>query len=108
MIRVYYARDGNSHELSVRGHADYAEHGQDIVCAGVSALVQALYGWIEENEAHTEDISGPVVHRGRFWVNCRGDNYLSIAFQMAMIGIRQIANAYPNHVELRYMPEQTG
>ena len=38
MIRVT-AEPGR---LTVRGHADYAPKGQDIVCAAVSALLLAL------------------------------------------------------------------
>ena len=36
IIKVY------SNEIKVRGHANYAPHGQDIVCAGVTALTQTL------------------------------------------------------------------
>ena len=31
----------------VEGHAEFAPHGQDIVCAGVSAIVQAAILGIE-------------------------------------------------------------
>ena len=29
--------------VSIKGHAGYAPHGQDVVCAAVSALVQGFY-----------------------------------------------------------------
>ena len=34
-------------EITVSGHAGYAETGKDIVCAGVTALVQGLIRSIE-------------------------------------------------------------
>ena len=34
--------------ISVKGHAHYAEHGKDIVCAGVSTLVQTLVQSIDD------------------------------------------------------------
>lgn len=34
--------------ISVKGHAGYAPHGQDIVCAAVSTLVQAFCASVEE------------------------------------------------------------
>lgn len=108
MIRVYYARDGNAHELSIDGHADYAERGQDIVCAGVSALAQALLGWLDQCSQYVTELQGPVVQQGRLWVNCRGNKKVTIAFQVMLMGMKQIADAYPNHVELRYMPDLTG
>lgn len=41
MIRVRIERDhrGAIAAFRVEGHAGYAEHGRDIVCAGVTALV---------------------------------------------------------------------
>lgn len=38
--------------VTIDGHAGYAEHGKDIVCAGVSVLAQNL---ISSLEALTED-----------------------------------------------------
>lgn len=35
-------------EIKVSGHAMYAPHGQDIVCAGVSSLVRTLIRSIED------------------------------------------------------------
>ena len=36
--------------MTLRGHADYAPRGEDIVCAAASALVFALIGALEEKE----------------------------------------------------------
>ena len=38
--------------ITISGHAGYAEHGKDIVCAGVSMLIQTL---IESFENLTTD-----------------------------------------------------
>lgn len=40
MIRILLKRDrsGSIRSFSVEGHAGFAEYGQDIVCAGVSAI----------------------------------------------------------------------
>ena len=42
---------GKDH-ISVKGHAEYAERGWDIVCAAVSALTQNL---VDSIESLTED-----------------------------------------------------
>ena len=46
MIQAYYNEldgpEGVTRRLSVKGHANYAPAGQDIVCAGASILMQAL------------------------------------------------------------------
>lgn len=51
MIQIRVSRDekGAIRHLSVRGHAQYADKGQDIVCAAISAIVQtAILGIGEE------------------------------------------------------------
>lgn len=44
MIEVTVRKD----EIKISGHANYAVPGSDIVCAGVTALVQTLIKSIEE------------------------------------------------------------
>ncbi|MBO6214986.1 MAG: ribosomal-processing cysteine protease Prp [Lachnospiraceae bacterium] len=41
-------RSGKYHKLSIRGHADYADFGNDIVCAAVSILTINTFNSIEE------------------------------------------------------------
>ncbi len=42
MIKVQFhiGKDGKIRGFQVKGHAGYADHGRDIVCAAVSALAQ--------------------------------------------------------------------
>lgn len=99
MIIAKYERDGELHNLSVNGHAGYAVKGQDIVCAGVSAIVYALIGWLENNAECTEFVSidegsGEVV------IACEGDDKVATVFYMAAIGIENIQTTYPAHVAI--------
>lgn len=43
MIRAHFQRDdaGDFQSFRITGHAESAPHGEDLVCAGVSALVVA-------------------------------------------------------------------
>ncbi|WP_054956371.1 ribosomal-processing cysteine protease Prp [Paenibacillus dakarensis] len=49
MITVQISRkeDGLIHGFEVKGHAGYAAHGQDIVCAGVSSVTVGTVNSIE-------------------------------------------------------------
>src|SRR6185437_7382930 len=53
MIKVEVSRkaDGTIASFKMRGHAEYADHGQDIVCAGASAVafgsINALFALTE-------------------------------------------------------------
>ena len=94
----WVAEDGVSLELLVDGHADYAEHGKDIVCAGVSAITQALSGFIEnhdecEGECQENDCGG---HMHIYAL--QADDKAYAAFEMAFIGLLQIETAHPGFV----------
>lgn len=39
-IELYSDVDGNIDGFSIKGHADYAEYGNDVVCAAVSMIAQ--------------------------------------------------------------------
>ena len=50
MIQVEIIRDASKAYVgfSIKGHAGYAEHGQDIICAAVSVLAQNTVNSIEQ------------------------------------------------------------
>ena len=105
MIRVAYFRNGNDHELSINGHAGYAEHGQDIVCAGVSAIAFALLGYLEECEDEVEELDGPIVECGSIYISCTGNQNIATAFHMAVCGLKQIADSYADYVDIQILPQ---
>lgn len=59
MIRALY--DRKAMRISVTGHAGYAPHGRDIVCAGASTLYYTLRAALE---AEAEAGRGSVTDRG--------------------------------------------
>jgi len=96
MITVFSHRKGGNYRLYVTGHADYAP-GNDIVCAGVSALVGALV-------AHAG--KSPSCHHlrchvraGEVFLSCRGG--LGVGFDVVLGGLAAIAAAYPDHVRVQ-------
>ena len=100
MINITYMQRGNSHLLQIYGHANYDSSGRDIVCAAVSAIAYTLFGFLENHKGEADSISGPQAESGNFYVLCSGGPYISMAFEMALIGLAQIANAYPRNVSL--------
>lgn len=89
---------GTADSISVRGHAGYAPSGQDIVCAGVSTLVQTLIQSIEEL---TEDKIQYDIQPGKvnikFWCLSDRSKVLVDAF---FIGVELISSKYPDNVKL--------
>ena len=102
MVRAKYTVDENTHTLTVIGHANYDEYGKDIVCAGISSLVQALIGWIEENYYKANCISIDP-KEGEVLISCEGGEDVAAVFQMASIGLVQIADSYPDHMQIDFI-----
>lgn len=94
MIVVRVREDG----IAVSGHANYAEVGKDIVCAGVTTLTQTL---IKSLNDLTEDKIEYEMSPGRADIKYRN---LSEAGKLLVdsffIGICQIADEFPEHVRI--------
>ncbi len=94
MIAVSVRKDG----IEVRGHANYAETGKDIVCAGVTALIQTLIKSIGDL---TEDKIEYEISPGRADIHY-GD--LSEAGKLLIdsffIGVCAIADEFPDHIRI--------
>ncbi len=84
-------------QLEMKDHAT----GEPLVCAGASAIVWALAGWLRNNSG-AEDL---VLHlrAGDAFVQCPRTREAVVAFEMAAVGLRQIEKAFPGyiHVEVR-------
>lgn len=87
-------------ELEVKGHTDYAKHGQDIVCAAISALTQtALLGLIKHLKLQ---VDYQVADEEYLKFNLQGqENEQTDAILETMLyGLQEIACAYPKHVRI--------
>lgn len=94
MIVIEKAADS----VSITGHANYAPHGQDIVCAAISALVQTLIQSAED--LCTDQIS---YHLQPGKVEIKHGNLTKDAqllLDSFFIGVYMIADKYPNNVQV--------
>lgn len=94
MIVVDVRKDG----ITVAGHAEYAEAGKDIVCAGMTALTQTL---VRSLEGLTKDEIGYEVSPGRadiYYGNLSEEGKLLV--DSFFIGVCQIADEFPDHVRI--------
>lgn len=98
MITVRYERAGCHHRLTVEGHAGYSKQGNDIVCAAVSSISWTLIGYLVEEEP---EYTAADTDRGYMEVTCTGGEKAANAFDMAVLGYRQIAQKYPQCVEVQ-------
>lgn len=102
MIRVRVHRDaqGRIHGFTVRGHSGYAPRGQDIVCAGVSALTEATVGGLTRRLglAPPERMEDGEIS----WQDPRAAELESaqVLLWTMVDGLREVAAAYPRHVSV--------
>lgn len=94
MIEVDHKPDG----ITIEGHAYYAPRGQDIVCAGVSALALGLIDSLEELTEDTieYDISIGLVDIRYRDLSAKGQLLVDSFF----VGIKLIADQYPDYVRI--------
>ena len=102
MITIDYRPFGAYHRLRISGHAGYAPHGQDIVCAGVSAIAMALLDHLHSVTGLQADCSS-----GELCLRCPRGTAADGAMEMALAGWRRIAGTYPHHAEV-ISPSQKG
>lgn len=84
--------------IKIRGHANYAARGKDIVCAAVSALLENLILSIEELTADTIQYS---MQPGTVDIKF-GDlsEQAQLLVDSFFLGVKQIAEDYPENVRL--------
>ena len=94
MIAVCVRKD----EIEISGHANYAEVGKDIVCAGVTALTQTL---IRSIENLTSDKIEYEISPGRADIHFRNlSEEGKLLVDSFFIGICRIADEFPEYVRV--------
>lgn len=102
MIQIVYEVNPENGRMMLRaaGHAGYAEKGKDIVCAGVSALMQTLAYSAAEDEntsASCREIGG--TNEMRILADNTPD--MLAKFELVADGLILLANAYPKNVSFQ-------
>lgn len=95
MVKAVYCPE--ERKLTISGHADYAPAGQDIVCAGISAVIWAVWSTLIEEKGPGMTDDGEricIVLPPKDMCNESAEAILAVAVN----GLSLIAEAYPEHV----------
>lgn len=90
----------NAHpgRITISGHAEYAEAGKDIVCAGVTVLVENL---IDSIESLTEDAIQYEISPGRADIHYKDlSEEGKLLVDSFFLGISGISQDFPEHVKI--------
>lgn len=99
-ITVYQDQEGRYRGFDCSGHADYAESGSDIVCAGVSALVITAVNAVgeltdEKFTSESDQEEGSIRFRMRSFGH---DSQLLL--QAMVLGLEEMENSYGKWIDL--------
>ena len=87
-----------ANNIKVRGHAGYAPQGQDIVCAGVTALTQTL---VESLETLTSNEIKYDMSPGRVDIEIMNpDEDAQLLTDSFLVGIEMIVDEFPEHIRV--------
>ncbi|MGX7112622.1 ribosomal-processing cysteine protease Prp [Gemella cuniculi] len=89
-------------QITVDGHADFAEHGSDIVCAGVSAIVFGLINSVDELDdevqfdiSTNEDETGHLTYR-----SLQSTSKEQLLLNAMLIALKTIEENYSNYITI--------
>lgn len=107
MIDVRFYENKGKLCMKVEGHANAAPKGEDIVCAGVSALAVALADTLEMMHRNGDLAEPPEIRAkdGDMRVKAKADREhggsLLLAFLFCQTGMLAIWRGYPEHVQIK-------
>ena len=94
MIVITQYEDG----VTIKGHAGYAEHGKDIVCAAISALTQTFITSVEDLTAAEIKYA---ISNGDVDISYEGfTDRARVLLDSFFIGCELIAREYPENVQI--------
>lgn len=105
MIRVVIKRnsEGNIVEFNIEGHANYADHGQDIVCSAVSVLGQtALIGIHDYANINCKFkiYSGYINCKIPFEIDGEKKIMANAILETMFLGLKNIKEGYSSYINL--------
>jgi uncharacterized protein YsxB (DUF464 family) len=106
MIKVTFTESHEKLSLRIEGHAGYAEHGKDIVCASASILAYTVAQYVEyeDNQGNLNAPAEIRLESGDTVVSCEPKEeilkWLWDAYQFAKMGFLILAHNYPQYVSL--------
>ena len=81
--------------FTMKGHANTADYGNDLVCAAVSAIVTGGFNAFDD-----EDVSEIALDEGYAKVVVKSENGYSI-LKTIIVQLKTIEEAYPNNIKIK-------
>lgn len=104
MITIAIRTDkmNNPTRIEVSGHAEYAEHGKDIVCAAVSTLLQVVGATLKQRDDAKTTVTFVSAGFGVINIGNPGRDTFLIT-EVFVNGAKMLAAQYQQNVKLKVM-----
>lgn len=97
MIKVSIISSGEIvNGLEVKGHANFAEHGKDLVCAGVSCIITGGF-----NALSKEDIEEITLEEGYAKVIVKPESKSVDVINVILIQLQTVQESYPKFIKIK-------
>jgi hypothetical protein len=100
-VEIYRDAEGRITAFRSRGHAGYDVEGKDIVCAGVSALVQTAVLGLEEYLRLEPSVEQ---EKGRLYCSLERDIFLNreidAILNTMVLGLKALEREYPQYLKV--------
>jgi len=106
IVQIFRDEDGNIERFSIEGHANFAKRGEDIVCAGVSAVTVGTVNSIEtltgvEMDAKMKNgflsASLPMLERDETWPQ------VQLLLESMVLMLTDIAESYGKYIKIEQL-----
>jgi len=94
---IITSKDGNYYSVEVYGHALFADHGFDVVCAGISSVV--IGGLNALHKAGLPEDHIEIANNNIYFKVDNNSTIQTIVFTM-MVQLETIQDSHPEHITL--------
>ena len=96
-IEIFFEKD-DIVKFTAKGHSNYASLGEDIVCAGISTLIQTAI--LALKKMFNQDIV-EILKEGNVELNIPKQREAQLILQTIIIGLRDIESEYPKNIRIK-------
>lgn len=100
MIKIVAFRNKEHIGFEIKGHADYDDHGYDIVCAAVSILSHTIYRSLVVNLDLEDELDVEIKDGFMTLLLARRGKDVDLLFDTFIEGIRSLEEGYGDFIKL--------
>lgn len=107
MIKVNV--NSKEYEITMDGHAGYAEQGKDIVCAAASILLYTLADTLKrfesicDSDINIDDDNGKIKAVIKCTPKQSFEGNIQLVYQIILNGLQLLADGYPDNVKITFI-----